>query len=236
MHICSVENCERPVEHKTKGWCDMHYRRWRRHGDPTIKKVKPKTGCICEIEGCNRPVKGDGLCNVHWCRRKRHGDPLGGGRERGWVLEWIKENSSYQGEECLIWPHYVNTNGYGQVSYKGSRTTASRLMCLFAHGEPPQDGKFYEAAHSCGKGHEGCVNPNHLRWATFSENAEDKIKHGTLLFGENAPHAKLSNDDVREIRRRLERGDIQKDIAADYDMDPSSVTKIKKGKLWSRVK
>jgi DNA-binding XRE family transcriptional regulator len=31
--ICSLENCER--KHKAKGWCNLHYRRFLRHGDPT---------------------------------------------------------------------------------------------------------------------------------------------------------------------------------------------------------
>lgn len=30
---CSIDGCERPVV--AWGWCDPHYRRWRRHGDPT---------------------------------------------------------------------------------------------------------------------------------------------------------------------------------------------------------
>ena len=37
QHIreCSIEWCgKRPV---AKGWCSMHYSRWKRHGDPTIQ-------------------------------------------------------------------------------------------------------------------------------------------------------------------------------------------------------
>ena len=29
---CSVEGCDRPAG--TRGWCNKHYTRWRRHGDP----------------------------------------------------------------------------------------------------------------------------------------------------------------------------------------------------------
>lgn len=31
---CSVDECGGPA--RTRGWCDKHYRRWRRHGDPLV--------------------------------------------------------------------------------------------------------------------------------------------------------------------------------------------------------
>lgn len=30
---CAINGCPNPV--KARGWCGMHYIRWRRHGDPT---------------------------------------------------------------------------------------------------------------------------------------------------------------------------------------------------------
>ena len=32
--ICSIENCNRRAI--TRGWCQKHYARWTRHGDPNI--------------------------------------------------------------------------------------------------------------------------------------------------------------------------------------------------------
>ena len=34
---CSVEGCERPVWVRKRGWCSMHYQRWQKHGDPTVR-------------------------------------------------------------------------------------------------------------------------------------------------------------------------------------------------------
>jgi hypothetical protein len=30
--VCTIEDCGNP--YKTRGWCGMHYSRWRKHGDP----------------------------------------------------------------------------------------------------------------------------------------------------------------------------------------------------------
>lgn len=35
--ICSIEGCEKPI--RTRGWCEMHYTRVRKHGDPHLTKV-----------------------------------------------------------------------------------------------------------------------------------------------------------------------------------------------------
>jgi hypothetical protein len=38
--ICAVEDCDRPA--RARGWCEKHYHRWTRYGDPHT--VKKKTG------------------------------------------------------------------------------------------------------------------------------------------------------------------------------------------------
>lgn len=76
---CAVSTCNRP--RGTRGFCTMHYQRWRKTGDPeaTLAVRKPDA---CTIQGCERPVHGRGLCGAHWNRNHRHGDPLGGGLDR----------------------------------------------------------------------------------------------------------------------------------------------------------
>jgi hypothetical protein len=36
MILCSVADCGGAVH--CRGWCEMHYHRWRRHGDPMVCK------------------------------------------------------------------------------------------------------------------------------------------------------------------------------------------------------
>lgn len=39
MRTCSVSECERAIgPHGARGWCSMHYKRWKATGDPTATK------------------------------------------------------------------------------------------------------------------------------------------------------------------------------------------------------
>jgi hypothetical protein len=78
---CSVEDCERTGRLK-RGWCNKHYARWLRHGDPTLLLVGK--GSPCSVDECPRPFYGQGFCKLHYQRWKRNGDPLSlVRRERG---------------------------------------------------------------------------------------------------------------------------------------------------------
>jgi hypothetical protein len=65
MKHCTVENCRKPV--KAKDMCSMHHQRWRRHGDPTVTKVR-KSGepSTCQWINCERPILSRGFCSKHY--------------------------------------------------------------------------------------------------------------------------------------------------------------------------
>lgn len=72
---CAVSGCpERP---KSRGWCAVHYARWRRHGDPTkVTKAGNQPGRGCSVEGCVSRHASHGYCGAHYMRWKKYGDPL----------------------------------------------------------------------------------------------------------------------------------------------------------------
>ncbi len=185
---------------------------------------------ICSVAACGKPATARGWCKVHYYRWKRNGDPVAGRAAPGALRDWLQRHTNFSGIECLIWPFGINSSGYGVVLFEGKRTTASRIMCFLAHGEPEDDRM--EAAHSCGKGHEGCVNPKHLRWATHSDNQADRIGHGTSNRGENNGFAKLSDSDVLAIRAMA--GELpQKEVAEMFGIAPCHVSKIQNGETRS---
>lgn len=62
--ICSVEGCKET--HLAKGYCRLHYQRWKAHGDPLKIVKKGKNPLICIIAGCeNKKYPNDSLCKKH---------------------------------------------------------------------------------------------------------------------------------------------------------------------------
>lgn len=58
---------------------------------------------------------------------------------------------------------------------------------------------------------------------------------GYSMPGEANPAAKLTEQDVLEIRELLEAGMMCKEIAECYPVDRSTVSKIKRGVIWGSV-
>lgn len=99
----------------------------------------------------------------------------------------IKRNSRVdEATGCWLWTARVNNQGYPTMSVRlPSRETP---YTLFAHRvslevfkRPPREGE--EAAHHPAKcpDHRHCVNPQHLRWASRSENELDKGRRRRAL-------------------------------------------------------
>lgn len=68
---CSVNGCEKPA--RTRGWCNAHYLKWYRHGDPE-HRPGPREIPECAVEGCERPAKSRGWCNAHYLRWWQNSD------------------------------------------------------------------------------------------------------------------------------------------------------------------
>lgn len=134
-------------------------------------------------------------------------------------------------DECWIWPMRRGDDGYGLVTLRKKRHRAHRVICQMAHGDPPSEQ--LDAAHSCGNGHLGCVNPHHLRWATRKENVADALAHGTHHHGSTHAFAKLNDDQVREIRKMLADGILQKEISKKFGVSIAQVCHINTGRRWA---
>lgn len=145
----------------------------------------------------------------------------------GEPMAWLLSHVEYDDDACLMWPYGKGSRGrYGAVFYRGRVDGAHRVMCELKHGTAPPHAPL--AAHSCGRGSDGCVNPKHLRWATTDENGSDRKKH--LASGIEAwpTPTKLSPEDVDAIRnsKGLTSGAL---VAKQFGVSESLVSRIRSG-------
>lgn len=78
--ICSIPDCGKPT--KNRGWCSMHYSRWRNNGDPLVVKkfLDPDAAIIarterqgdCIVYTTSRDHKGYAYLKVAGVLRKVH--------------------------------------------------------------------------------------------------------------------------------------------------------------------
>jgi len=194
------------------------------------------TSSICTIEDCARPLASHGMCNFHRRRLKRGVDLYAPSihASRGLPAAFMYGVIGTTEQACIKWPFATNgRDGRGVIKIEGVMRQVHREVCQMVHGDPPTSA--HEAAHLCGKGHEACINPNHLAWKTSAENKADMNIHGTRRRGSAAPGAKLTEESVREIRKLASTGVSQHSLAACYGVSQGVVWKVIHGVTWTHV-
>jgi hypothetical protein len=102
------------------------------------------------------------------------------------------------------------------------------FVVLLAWNRPRPEGK--ECCHNDGDHLNN--NLGNLRWDTISGNQADRVKHGTDQLGEKNYSAKLTEGDVKNIRRSDEP---QKALAEFYGVSRGTIYSIKRRMSWSHI-
>lgn len=183
---------------------------------------------ICSISSCVTSTTARGYCKKHYTRWYRNGDPLVAKTTPGAINEFIESLPS-TGASCVIWPFARNKYGYA----KNARSNATRVVCEKFHGKPPT--RYHQAAHSCGKGHLGCISPWHLSWKTPKENCADTLYvHKTASVGSRRPNAKLTEEKVLRIRaigHKFTHGVL----AEKFGVSRQGISKVLAGLIWRHI-
>jgi len=154
--------------------------------------------------------------------KAKHGAPL---------AFLIDRARGQDGDACVLWPYRL-ANGYGHLDVEGRQRGAHQVVLELAGQARPTDA--HEACHSCGT--PACVNLTHLRWGTHADNQQDRFqRHGDTMQGERNPRARLTEDDVRAIRRRCEAGETNRSLAAEFGVAVATIGMIRTRRTWASV-
>lgn len=182
---------------------------------------------LCSIEGCGKTHHARSLCATHYeLSRSKDDRPPKQETKYEWLL---RVAVPYSGDDCLIWPFARGPKGRGAVCHNSRILGAHREVCRLVHGEPTSVD--LEAAHSCGNGHLGCVNPNHLRWATKMENVQDMIAHGRA-GGAHKRRSPVVAETVRMIRSDPRP---TRTLARELGIGATTIWDIRHRKTWRHL-
>jgi len=145
-------------------------------------------------------------------------------------------------DECWEWTGGGHARGYGELFIRkdGERNVKARThrFSYELHNGPIPAGM--QVGHRCNNAR--CVNPRHLYITTNAGNVKDAWRDGihpryrNQTRGSAHPHAKLSEAQVRAIKRSLENGNTITALAREYDLALSTVASIRDGVTWGHVK
>lgn len=100
------------------------------------------------------------------------------------------------------------------------------LICEAFHGPRPKD---MNVRHKDGTRQND--SPENLEWATQTKNIADMKIHGTVMIGIKNHRAKLSADQVLEIKRNLEISCA--DFSRKFGVSVPTISAIRTGKTWN---
>jgi hypothetical protein len=140
--------------------------------------------------------------------------------------KWVPEPNS----GCYLWTAARDRRGYGYFTVAGRLGRAHRYAYQRAGGCIP-DGMC--VCHSCDTPE--CVNPDHLWLGTVAENNSDKQRKGRAMRGQGHERAKLTEKQVIKIRERCASGEMQKQIASEYGVLPTTINNIVVRRSWRHI-
>lgn len=154
----------------------------------------------------------------------------------GYVNYEVSRCGQVRRKPAPLRPVVSNLHGYGKVALCDDgdvkQVFIHRLVCEVFHGPPPQ-GKMVVAHWNGDKLDNRAEN---LRWATQMENIHDSIRLGRHPKGEDVGNSKLSEADVREMRRvRIEQNWSYQSLGDKFGVSPKGARDACVGKNWSHV-
>ena len=133
-------------------------------------------------------------------------------------------------ETCWLWTAGLRHFGHGTFWIDGKNVRAHRWLYEQVKGKIPNG---MDLRHTCDE--PSCVNPNHLLIGTHADNMRDKVERNRQAKGETNGSAKLTEDNVREIRILKGFGFTGVELAKMYRVSSSNIYSILSSNTWNHI-
>ena len=154
-------------------------------------------------------------------------------REERCTQLWSRCSNTDDPTACWVWggSRTGPERMYGKICVAGRLLRTHVQAWMLHHGTEVPEG--LEVAHTC---HNGlCCNPAHLEAMTHRQNEDAKLAAGRTTTGERNGMARLTEDDVRAIRRRRSEGATLAVIADEFGVSFQHVSSLIRGDRWKAV-
>lgn len=183
-------------------------------------------GQTCAVDECDRERRTRGWCAAHYNHWYTTGEtPTRPFTDKARFDKYVDKKGF---DECWPWLAGRSGAGYGKFRLNGRTVSAHRASYVLNKGTIP-DGLLVR--HTCDN--KPCVNPNHLITGTPKDNARDAVERGLYPRGESQGRAKLTLQEVDEIRALLHiNRDSNRAIGERYGVSKATVQRIAAGRTW----
>lgn len=181
----------------------------------TIPEPNPSGLCQC---GCGRlaPIATKS-CSASGLIRGMPARFIPGHHRHLSPVPYLIEDHGFE-TPCHVWKRSIDGNGYGRVGSRPGQSTFAHVVAWESINGPVPNG--LQLDHLCRV--RSCVNPEHLEPVTGIEN----LRRGRV--------AKVSPDDVREIRRLYGNCPVTA-IAARFGITTGQVWNIATRRFWKDI-
>lgn len=139
-------------------------------------------------------------------------------------------------DDCWEWQGARQSGAwrYGRISFGGREWRTHRLAWEATHGANVPAGMVVR--HTCDN--PPCCNPNHLVLGTFADNTADMLERGrqgdTARHGEDNGAARLTTQDVRDMRQDRTRGLTYADLGRKYRISKGHAHRVVNHANWKQ--
>lgn len=144
----------------------------------------------------------------------------------------LKRDGCWEWQGCTMpVTNHPELRGHGQLRVDGKAILAHIFSWTLHHGPVPPD---LFVLHHCDN--RPCVRPDHLFLGTKKDNTQDALRKDRLPYGERTSWAKLTAQQVREIRHLRATTPLSYcAMGRQFRVSEATIRAIIHGKTWKQL-